>query len=136
MPVSWSDQDDAILAGDLAVVLSYCTPAGGAAAAAVAPIGLRDRERGEVTFTTSLGLGRKLDRIRANPRIALASHAREHGFATGPRYVLVEGESAVYAPHTEAGFRAPANKTLLLLGNGLMAKRGLKKARATAVASG
>ena len=36
----------------------------------------------------------------------------------------------VYAPHTENGFRAPANKTLLLLGNGLMARRGLRRARA------
>jgi hypothetical protein len=59
--------------------------------ASIAPIGLRDRERGEVTFTTSLGLGRKLERIRANPRVALAYHAREHGFATGSRYVLVQG---------------------------------------------
>jgi hypothetical protein len=35
--------------------------------------------------------------------------------------------TAIYAPHTESGFRAPANKTLLLLGNGFMAKRGLKR---------
>lgn len=94
MPVVWSEEDDAILGGDLAAVLAYCTPAGGSVPAAVAPIGLRDRERGEVTFTTSLGLGRKLERIRANPRVALAYHAREHGFATGPRYVLVQGQAS------------------------------------------
>lgn len=91
MPVTWSDADDAILGGDLAVALSYLTPAGGAVVAAVAPIGLRDRRAGEVTFTTSLGFGRKLERIRANPRVALAYHAREGGFATGQRYVLVQG---------------------------------------------
>jgi hypothetical protein len=39
-------------------------------------------------------------------------------------------EDGVYAPHTENGFRAPANKTLLLLANGLMARRGLRQARA------
>jgi hypothetical protein len=39
-----------------------------------------------------------------------------------------------YAPHTESGFRAPANKTLLLLANGFLAKRGLKKARAAQAA--
>jgi hypothetical protein len=39
-------------------------------------------------------------------------------------------EDGVYAPHTESGFKAPANKTLLLLANGYMARRGLKKARA------
>ena len=36
----------------------------------------------------------------------------------------------IYAPHTDKGFRAPTNKTLLLLANGLMARRGLKQARA------
>jgi hypothetical protein len=35
----------------------------------------------------------------------------------------------LYAPHTEKGFRVPANKTLLLLANGLLAKRGVRKAR-------
>jgi hypothetical protein len=38
-------------------------------------------------------------------------------------------QDGVYAPHTESGFRAPANKTLLLLGNGYLARRGLKRAR-------
>ena len=35
---------------------------------------------------------------------------------------------ALYAPHTQQGFRAPGNKTLLLLANGFLAKRGLRKA--------
>jgi hypothetical protein len=38
-------------------------------------------------------------------------------------------QDGTYAPHTESGFRAPANKTLLLLANGFMARRGLKQAR-------
>jgi hypothetical protein len=87
----WSDQDDAILAGDLTAALAYATPAGGAVVTPVAPIGLRDREAQTVSFTTSLGFGRKLDRIKANPRVALAYHAREHGYAAEPRYVLVQG---------------------------------------------
>ena len=37
-----------------------------------------------------------------------------------------------YAPHTEAGYRAPANKPLLLLLNGLLAKRGVRAARRAA----
>jgi hypothetical protein len=45
-----------------------------------------------------------------------------------------QGESpgsgrATYAPHTEQGFAAPPNKTILLLVNGFMARRGLKQAR-------
>jgi hypothetical protein len=39
-------------------------------------------------------------------------------------------QDGVYAPHTTGGFRAPANKTVLLLANGLMARRGLAQARA------
>jgi hypothetical protein len=87
----WSDLDASIIGGDLTAALAYLTPAGGAVLTPVAPIGLRDREAGTVGFTTSLGFGRKLDRIKENPRVALAYHAREHGFASGSRFVLVQG---------------------------------------------
>jgi Pyridoxamine 5'-phosphate oxidase len=90
----WSDADDEIIGGDLTAALAYVTPAGGAVVTPVAPIGLRDREAGTVEFTTSLGFGRKLDRIKANPRVALAFHAREHGFASAPRFVLVQGTAS------------------------------------------
>jgi hypothetical protein len=90
----WSDADDAVLAGDLTAALAYVTPAGGAVLTPVAPVGLRDRDAGTVSFTTSLGFGRKLDRMRENPRVALAYHAREHGFADGPRFVLVQGTAS------------------------------------------
>src|SRR5205807_1475652 len=94
MPLSWSDRDDAIIGGDLTAALAYVTPAGGAVVAAVAPIGLRDRGAGTVAFTTSLGFGRKLERIRQNPRVALAYHAREHGFCAHDGYVLVQGRAS------------------------------------------
>ena len=87
----WSDDEDAIIGGDLTAALAYLTPAGGAVVTPVAPIGLRDRDAGTVTFTTSLGFGRKLERMRSNPRVALAYHAREHGFADGPAFVVVQG---------------------------------------------
>ncbi len=89
----WSDSDDAVIGGDLTAALAYATPAGGAVATAVAPIGLRDRDAGTVAFTTSLGFGRKLERIAANPRVALAYHAREHGFSRESRFVLVQGKA-------------------------------------------
>ena len=38
-------------------------------------------------------------------------------------------DRALYAPHTETGFVAPPNKTLLLFFNGLQAKKGVRKAR-------
>jgi hypothetical protein len=90
----WSDADDAIIGGDLTAALAYVTPAGGSVVTPVAPIGLRDREAGTVSFTTSLGFGRKLKRIERDPRVALAYHAREHGFASEPRFVLVQGQAS------------------------------------------
>jgi hypothetical protein len=82
--LEWSDEIDRVIDGDITAALAYVTPAGGAVVTAVAPIGLRDRERGE-----------KLERIRRDPRIALAYHAREHGFADGTDYVLAQGDATV-----------------------------------------
>jgi hypothetical protein len=90
----WSDVDEEIIGGDLTAALAYVTPAGGAVATPVAPVGLRDRDAGTVGFTTSLGFGRKLDRIKENPKVSLAYHAREHGFASEPRFVLVQGTAS------------------------------------------
>ena len=95
MPVGWDDDLDAIFAGDLTAALGYRTPAGGAVALAVAPIGLRDRAAGRVGFTTSLGFSKKLERIARDPRVAMAFHAREHGTATSSAYVLVQGDATV-----------------------------------------
>jgi hypothetical protein len=89
--MSWSDEVDSILDGDLTAGLAYVTPAGGVVVTAVAPIGMRDRAAGTVGFTTSLGFGKKLERIKRNPKVALAYHAREDGFADSDRYVLVQG---------------------------------------------
>jgi hypothetical protein len=94
MAVSWTDEIDGILGGDPTAALAYLTPAGGSVVAAVAPIGLRDRGAGTVTFTTSLGFRRKLDRLKQEPRIALAYHARDHGFSDSPRFVLVQGRAS------------------------------------------
>ena len=89
--MTWSDEVDSIIDGDLTAGLAYITPAGGVVVTAVAPVGLRDRAAGTVGFTTSLGFGKKLERIKRNPKVALAYHAREHGFADSGLYVLVQG---------------------------------------------
>jgi hypothetical protein len=94
-PLSWSDEADEIIGGDLTAGVMYVTPAGGSVVTAVAPIGLHDREAGVVTFTTSLGLGKKLERIRREPRVGLAYHAREHGFSKRPEFVLVQGRATI-----------------------------------------
>src|SRR6476660_2730661 len=93
-PVQWPDAIDEVIGGDLTAALAYVTPAGGSVVTPVAPIGLRDREAGTVSFTTSLGFGRQLQRIARDPRVALAYHAREHGFASQSRFVLVQGRAS------------------------------------------
>ena len=109
MTVSWDDAIDAVIAGDLTGGLGYRTPAGGVVVQAVAPIGLRDRAAGTIGFTTSLGFSKKLERIARDPRVSMAFHA--------------------HAPHTETGYVAPPNKTLLLVLNGALAKKGVRAAR-------
>ncbi|MEY2484277.1 MAG: hypothetical protein QOK24_2805, partial [Verrucomicrobiota bacterium] len=102
MTVTWDDDLDEIFAGDLTVALGYRTPAAGVVVQAVAPIGLRDRELGTLGFTTSLGFAKKLERIGADPRVAMAFHAREHGRATATRYVLTQGTARVIEQPSDA----------------------------------
>ena len=56
--------------------------------------------------------------------------ARQH---TGWLDVGADG-TAWYAPHTQTGYVAPPNKTLLLLLNGALAKKGLRATRKAAAA--
>ena len=94
-PVAWSDEVDDVLRGDITAAVAYVTPAGGAVVTAVAPCGIDDRDAGAVGFTTSLGFGKKLERIVRDPHVALAYHARQHGFSTRPSFVLVQGVASV-----------------------------------------
>jgi hypothetical protein len=91
MAVAWSDEVDEVIRGDITAGSAYLTPAGGAVVTGVAPCGIADRDRGTVGFTTSLGFGKKLERLVRNPRTALAFHTREHGFSASSRFVLVDG---------------------------------------------
>ena len=94
MSVEWSDEVDEILGGDLAAGFAYLTPAKGVVITPMAPLGLRDRERGTVTLSTSLGLWKKLDRVRRHPGVAVAYHAREHSLTDRPGFVLVQGRAS------------------------------------------
>lgn len=72
------------------------TPKGGVVSPALlTSIGLRDRMEGTVGFTTSLEFGRKLERIAADPRIAVLYHTRDHGYASRPGIVLMQGVATI-----------------------------------------
>ena len=94
MPTEWSDEIDEILGNDLAAGFAYATPAKGVVITPMAPLGVRDRERGTVTLSSSLGLPKKLIRIRDNPHAAVVYHAREHSALDDPRFVLVQGRAS------------------------------------------
>jgi hypothetical protein len=95
MRVAWPDGVDEILTGDLTVAIGMPTPKAGVSLATVTTLGMRSREAGTVSFTTSLGFGRKLERIVADPRIAVAYHTRQHGQSSRAGYVLVQGRAVV-----------------------------------------
>lgn len=94
MPVTWPDEIDEILAGDLAAGFAYLTPAKGVVITPMAPLGLRDRDAGTLTLSTSLGLWKKLERIRRHSGVAVAFHARDHGLTDRPGFVLVQGRAS------------------------------------------
>lgn len=98
MTVRWPDSVDEILGGDQAVMLAYRTPASGVVLAPVTNFAVRDRDAGTITVNSSVGAGKKLDRIRRDPRVALAYHTRVHGFSDRPEYVLVQGEATLSDP--------------------------------------
>ncbi len=91
----WSDEIDSVVRGDLTIAAAYPTPAGGAVLSSVSPIGLADRESGRLSFTTSLGFAKKLEHILTRPRVSLAYHTREHGFAESDAFVLAQGRATV-----------------------------------------
>ena len=95
MPIEWNDEIDEVLNGDATAGVGYLTPAKGVVITPMSPLGLRDRERGTLTVTTSLGLWKKVARLRADPAVAVAFHAREHGHSTSPVFVLVQGRATV-----------------------------------------
>jgi hypothetical protein len=93
--IGWPDGADEVIRGDLTAAAAYVTPAGGAVVISVCPMGIDRREAGEVGFTTSLGFAKKLERIIADPHVALAYHSREHGFSASPVFVLAQGLASV-----------------------------------------
>jgi hypothetical protein len=114
--VSWSDDVHDVLTGDLTVAVSYGTPAGGAVVTVVSPVGAVDRDRGVVSFTTSLGFSKKLEHILRDPRVSLCYSTREHGFSRTCATVLVQGTATVSPTPSPERLRALAPAAARFLG--------------------
>jgi hypothetical protein len=96
---AWPDTADEIFGGDQVVGFAYVTPASGVVITPLTNFALRDRDAGNLTtVNSSVGVWRKLDRIRQNPKVALAYHTRTHGFSSRPEYVLVQGRASLGEP--------------------------------------
>ena len=91
----WPGPADEILGSDQAVALAHATPAQGVVLTPVTNFGMRDRAAGTVAVNSSVGMWRKLDRIRQNPNVALAFHTRAHAGTHRPEYVLVQGKASL-----------------------------------------
>jgi hypothetical protein len=97
--VAWPDNVDEVLAGDQAIVLATVTPARGVVLLPVTNFGVRNREAGTIdAVNSSVGVSRKLERMRANPRIAIVYHTRRHAFTQRPEYVLAQGRARLSEP--------------------------------------
>jgi nitroimidazol reductase NimA-like FMN-containing flavoprotein (pyridoxamine 5'-phosphate oxidase superfamily) len=94
----WPDEVEAILDADNVVALANVTPARGVVVAPVNNFALRDRDAGRIAVNSSVGAWRKLERMRRNPRVALALHTREHSSSERTEYVLVQGTASFAWP--------------------------------------
>src|SRR4051812_36437639 len=113
---NWTEDVDRVLVGDIAAAAAYVTPAGGAVVTGVAPCGLSDPAAGTVGFTTSLGFGKKLERIVRHPEVALAYHARDHGSSDDPRFIVAQGRAEVDLTPSRARLEAFAPQVARYLG--------------------
>jgi hypothetical protein len=84
-----------VIAGDQAVAFGYVTPAEGVVLLPLTNTGWPAREGRLTPVSSSVGMWRKLMRIRQNPYVAVAYHTRTHGFSERPEYVLVQGRAAL-----------------------------------------
>jgi hypothetical protein len=95
----WPQIANEILAGDQTIMLATVTPASGAVLLPVTNFVLRDCEKATLSVVnSSVGVGKKIERIRANPYVALAYHTREHGLSNRPEYALVQGTATITEP--------------------------------------
>ena len=97
--MEWPHGLDPILEGDLTIALAYVTPARGVVVAPVTNFVVHEHDAGVISsVNSSVGVWKKLDRIRRNPQVALVYHTRLHGRSDRPEYVLVQGRATLSDP--------------------------------------
>jgi hypothetical protein len=94
----WPDTVDEIIGGDQVVMLASVTPARGVVLAPLTNFAVRDRDAGTFTLNSSIGGWKKLERLRRDPRVAIAFHTRRHARTGRPEYVLLQGDATLSPP--------------------------------------
>jgi hypothetical protein len=64
----------------------------------VTNFGVFDAEAGTISINTSVAAWTKLERMRHNPRVALAFHTRAHSATDRQEYLLVQGRAIISDP--------------------------------------
>jgi hypothetical protein len=99
---TWPDTVDDIFGGDCVVTLGYVTPARGVVLTPLTNFAVRDRSAGTLrALNSSVGVWKKLERIRRSPRVAVAFHTRKRGTSRRREYVLVQGNAFLSEPVPE-----------------------------------
>jgi general stress protein 26 len=98
MTVRWPVEVDEVLDGDQVVAVASVTPAGGVVISPMTNFAVHDRQSGIVKVNSSVGASKKLDRMRANPNVALAFHSRAFSASSRSEYVVVQGNAKVLPP--------------------------------------
>src|SRR5439155_22907938 len=84
------------------VTLGSVTPTSGVLLTHMTNFASRDRAAGTLTvLNSSVGVWKKLERIRRNPRVAVAFHTRKRGTSRRRDYVLVQGNASLSEPVPE-----------------------------------
>ena len=87
---TWPGEVDRVLTGDQVVGFAYVTPMAGVVLQPLTNMGTPTEP-----VSSSVAMFKKLERIRANPHVAVAYHTRKHGFSDRREYVLVQGRGSL-----------------------------------------
>lgn len=90
---AWPAAVREVLGADLVAAFATTTPMGGVSLVPVCPLGMYDEGAGTVTITSPVCMSKKLARLQADSRCALAFFSRAHGASSDPRFIVVQGRA-------------------------------------------
>lgn len=96
----WPSEADPILKGDQVVALAHRTPAQGVVLTPATNFGVHDRLSGRLLINSSIGMWRKLKRIRQDPQVAVAFHSRFYSRTSATKYSASRDVTLRFIPNS------------------------------------